>query len=290
MPGTAIQLLHPLDAGAFLRLAREFLHADEIENNVMLGRVEEAAAHPERAPAGDYYAVATVGGAVAGAALRAANRPGRPVVLSRMPAECAAAMAVDLAREEPPLPAASGIRPTIDAFAAAYCQATDAGARVVKELRMYRLDAVAGDWPAPGRFRAAAPDELDAVCLWAAKFLMELGLGAMREEETATFRRMIAETRVFVWDDGGAVAMAAWIPATPQTGRLEWVYTPPALRCRGYATACVAALSHHLLAAGRIAMLGANVANPTSNSIYRKIGYRPVCDSAEYRFDFPGAH
>jgi predicted GNAT family acetyltransferase len=67
--------------------------------------------------------------------------------------------------------------------------------------------------------------------------------------------------------------------------RIGPVYTPPPERRRGYASACVAAASQLALSAGaERCMLYANLANPTSNSIYQQIGYRPVCDAQDYSF------
>ena len=63
------------------------------------------------------------------------------------------------------------------------------------------------------------------------------------------------------------------------------MYTPPEFRRRGYATACVAALNQQQLDAGRqFCALYTDLANPTSNSIYQKIGYVPVTDSSHYSF------
>jgi predicted GNAT family acetyltransferase len=63
------------------------------------------------------------------------------------------------------------------------------------------------------------------------------------------------------------------------------VYTPPELRGRGYATTLVAELSRWLLGRGnRFCFLYTDLANPTSNAIYARIGYRRVCDALEYRF------
>ena len=62
-------------------------------------------------------------------------------------------------------------------------------------------------------------------------------------------------------------------------------YTPPRLRGRGYATACVAALTQRILDQGDRAILYTNLANPTSNLIYRRIGYRAVDESISYRFE-----
>ena len=63
------------------------------------------------------------------------------------------------------------------------------------------------------------------------------------------------------------------------------VYTPPEHRRKGYATALVARLSQHLLGLGyQFVNLFTDLSNPTSNSIYCKIGYNPVCDFRMYAF------
>ena len=78
--------------------------------------------------------------------------------------------------------------------------------------------------------------------------------------------------------------MAALPGFTPRGARVGYVYTPPALRGRGYATSTVAALSGQLLRGGsRFCCLYTDLANPTSNAIYRRIGYEPVCDVVEVR-------
>jgi predicted GNAT family acetyltransferase len=75
---------------------------------------------------------------------------------------------------------------------------------------------------------------------------------------------------------------------TPGGIRIGPVYTPPEHRRRGYATILVAELSRWLLGRGhRACFLYTDLANPTSNSIYGKIGYRRVCDSAEVWFAQP---
>ena len=88
-----------------------------------------------------------------------------------------------------------------------------------------------------------------------------------------------------VWDDDGAVSMASSNRPTPNGTSINLVYTPPERRGRGYASACVAALSGRQLDAGkRFCTLFTDRANPTSNAIYRRIGFRPIADFAEVRF------
>ena len=90
---------------------------------------------------------------------------------------------------------------------------------------------------------------------------------------------------MFLWDDGGPVAQAAINGTTPRGVRIGTVYTPPEKRRGGYATALVGALSQRSLDEGRsFCFLFTDLANPVSNSIYPKVGYRPVADFEEIDF------
>jgi ribosomal protein S18 acetylase RimI-like enzyme len=90
----------------------------------------------------------------------------------------------------------------------------------------------------------------------------------------------------FLWEvDGVSVAMARGLAAGPHTAVITAVYTPPEHRRRGYATSAVAALSGRLLEQGYAScVLFTDLANPTSNAIYRLIGYRPVGDFSNLVF------
>jgi predicted GNAT family acetyltransferase len=104
--------------------------------------------------------------------------------------------------------------------------------------------------------------------------------------------RLASPTAGFlVWEDGGEpVSLAGWGGATPNGIRVGPVYTPPELRGRGYATALTAELSRRLLdgrlfeGGRRFCFLYTDLANPTSNAIYERIGYRRVAESAEIVF------
>jgi hypothetical protein len=93
----------------------------------------------------------------------------------------------------------------------------------------------------------------------------------------------------WLWEDGGEiVSVSGWGGPTPNGIRIGPVYTPPELRGRGYATALVAELSQALLDGGRsFCFLFTDLANPTSNAIYERIGYVRVCESAMVSFDRP---
>jgi predicted GNAT family acetyltransferase len=95
----------------------------------------------------------------------------------------------------------------------------------------------------------------------------------------------LAGERLWLWDSGGTVAMA--VSSKPIAGviRISAVYTPKEHRGCGYAGACVHAVSSRLTNAGYRCILYTDLGNPTSNSIYRKIGYKAVGEAILYRFE-----
>jgi uncharacterized protein len=91
---------------------------------------------------------------------------------------------------------------------------------------------------------------------------------------------------LYLWEDGRPVSLAGCGSPTPNGGRIGPVFTPRAHRGRGYASALTAALTSLQLSSGRrFCFLFTNLANPTSNRIYQRIGYEPVSDVDEYRFE-----
>ena len=72
---------------------------------------------------------------------------------------------------------------------------------------------------------------------------------------------------------------------TPRGIRIGPVYTPPALRRRGYASNLVAAVTQHQFDEGRtFCFLFTDRANPTSNKIYQSLGYQSVIDVDQWHF------
>ena len=79
--------------------------------------------------------------------------------------------------------------------------------------------------------------------------------------------------------------MAAVIARSPTGARVGAVYTPPSLRGRGYAAGVVAEVSRRALAGGhRFCSLYTDLANPTSNALYQRLGYIPVVDALDVEF------
>jgi predicted GNAT family acetyltransferase len=105
------------------------------------------------------------------------------------------------------------------------------------------------------------------------------------EESRQSAKYRLEDGDVFVWEDGKPVSMACKTRPTKRGISVGMVFTPREHRRRGYATACVGELSRKLLREGReFCALYADLDNPVSNSIYQKIGYRPIGDYQQFEF------
>src|SRR3954464_11849290 len=93
------------------------------------------------------------------------------------------------------------------------------------------------------------------------------------------------DSGLLLWEDGQVATLGGFGGLTPNGIRIGPIYTPPDLRRRGYASALTAELTQMLLGRGRrFCFLYTDLANPTSNSIYHRIGYEPVSDVDMWSF------
>lgn len=152
-------------------------------------------------------------------------------------------------------------------------------------MRIFQLDRVVPPTnSAPGRMRPATLADLELATAWTRGFTADVE--QMVGEPDPLARRLIDEGRLFFWEDQEPVSMAAGMSETPNGIRVGLVYTPPEARRHGHASACVSALSQHYLDHGRqFCFLYTDLANPTSNAIYQRMGYQPVCDVEDYNFE-----
>jgi hypothetical protein len=136
-----------------------------------------------------------------------------------------------------------------------------------------------------GYFRPAAPEDVEIVADWLRDFEIE-ALTENHPADRIRARRLVNQGDVFFWEtDGQPVSMAMRTRPIKNSITISGVYTPPEHRRRGFAAACVATLSQSLLDLGfETLTLFTDLANPTSNAIYQKIGFCPVCDFRMVRF------
>ncbi len=273
------------DVDGFLSAAAGFLEAREAEHNLIFGISayvrDEPNAFGEGAP---YFAVVLAGERVVAAAMRT---PPHNLILSEIDDPGAVDLLVVDRREED-LPGVLGPVEHARAFAERWAAATGRPVRHHLSERIFRLQTVIPASPVPGGLRIATPGDRRLVAAWMRAFAGE-ALGDEAPDAGAALADRWLDGRgrtLYLWDDGETVSLCGVGGVTPHGIRIGPVYTPPAARRRGYASAVVAEASQLQLDAGRqFCFLFTDLANPTSNHIYQAIGYEPVRDVDEYRFE-----
>lgn len=153
----------------------------------------------------------------------------------------------------------------------------------VEGQRIYELARTSRVMPAGGRPRRASLHDRDLVLAWMHGLFASVGQEARGFEPVV--ERRIAAGHFWLWEDGEPVSIAANSEPVEGVVRVQAVYTPLERRNRGYAEACVGDLSGLMREAGYRCMLYTDLGNPTSNSLYRKIGYRAVAEGLRYLFE-----
>ncbi len=269
-----LNVVRHASAGELLAAAEPWLLRTEAENNVLLG---VARRHRDAGTSDDmYWASVRRGDEVVGCAMRT---PPHPVSITALPPEALDLLVADVRQVYASLPGVNGPAGLAERFASLWCAATGATWRVLIRLRVHALTTVNDlDLGVAGELRQAAAAEQALIREWVALFVEETGI-MNAEDPTEAADRLLRAGRLFVWDDGGPRCLVGAARDTPNGGCVSSVYTPRAYRRRGYATATVAAMSRHLLATGKtFCCLYTDASNPTSNSIYRRIGYTPLRD------------
>lgn len=270
-------------ATQFLNAALPFLETNETINGQIIGIAQRLSTRGETEP--NFFATVNDRDRLSAAALMTPPRP--VIVTGDLSGDALRALAEYLHGSVWQISGVLGRTEDTAVFTRAWTGITGQTPRFHRNMRLYELDRVIPAPPVSGQGRLAAQKDFDTLVDWFPRMERE----ALHEEMTPEQAVEMVTSRlkyeeVYVWeDDGQLVTMAARGRKTRHTQSIGMVYTPPELRRRGYATACVAALSQLILDSGfACAVLYTDLANPTSNSIYQKIGYRPAADFDEIRF------
>ncbi|WP_149257217.1 GNAT family N-acetyltransferase [Actinomadura sp. K4S16] len=270
------------DVHEFLARAGGFLRADPVANTVPL-TVAEAI---RRQGSGLYrtalFGWSSDGGGVAGTFMWTGAYP---VLLSAMPEPAVPELAEALAGRDTRLQGVNGAPDLAEVFAEAWTRRTGARARVELRQRLHRLAGLdMPDPPPEGAARVADGGDRGLVRDWFAAFHRDAG--GHGDPNPAVIEGRLAEGGVTLWEAGGRpVAMAGRTPAVAGAARVAPVYTPAEHRRRGYGAAVTAAVTRAAQEAGAAeVVLFTDLANPTSNGVYRRLGYRPVEDRVVLAF------
>jgi GNAT superfamily N-acetyltransferase len=275
------------DPEAFAAAAGDFLHADPAGNSVML-TVVETMRQRGGFPAAEADEMLgwwqAEGEPVRGAFMLTAPYP---VHVGAMPPEAAEALVDLLAAGDVPVPGVNGDRAATDAFAAAWSARTGARAHVHRRMRLHRLAAlVEPDPPPPGRAVAGGREHRDVLVAWYEAFAAEIEEPQRDVGPQVDDRIAYGGAILWLLDDGTPVSLAGRTRLVAGQVRIAPVYTPPEHRGRGYAAGATAAATRSALDAGASeVLLYTDLANPTANRLYERLGYEGVEDRVMLTFE-----
>jgi hypothetical protein len=269
-------------ADAFLAVTQAYLMEQECLNGLMLGLCFSL----KQGLYQEYPPLLLAAMDEEGLAATAVCTPPHHLVVYSTREDCQSAMsqlAQHLAEEKLP-----GVRgPSLPARLFAESWQTQTGRPYRSGMRqcVYELRQVEFVPDVPGYLRQARAEEFALLVAWTTGFHQDAFGRADEENVRKSAKRHLDSGSFYIWEDGHPVSVAAKTRETPHGRTVSLVYTPPEFRRQGYATACVAVLSQQLLTAGYdFCTLFTDLANPTSNRIYQKIGYRPIANFDEYTF------
>jgi GNAT superfamily N-acetyltransferase len=283
-----MEVLRYDDPVAFRRDGAPVLLADVARNNLILGILQVLLDEPDVYPVFHLWLAVDEGRPV-GLAMQ--TEPFNVIMTEPLEDEAVDALADTIVDDGGPLPGVIANQPWADRFAGRVTAVTGRSAERILEEGVWTLTAVE-DVPVPsGASRAATPTDRDLVRDWVRAFADEaLPPGRPQDDDARTdldidLRLAGRGAGYLLWDDGAPVSLSGHREIPGVGSRIGPVYTPPRYRGRGYATRLVAEQSASRLAAGdRACYLYTDMANPTSNAIYARIGYEKIADATEYLF------
>jgi len=267
------------DLDDYVTVAASFLRSRPVQNTIQLAaaetlRVRGAAAFGETAPLFGWWR--SSGGEITAALL---HTPPYPVLLTRLSERSAEPLAEALVTCRRPLAGVNAEQGDAAAFATAWSRLTGTSFRESRRSRLFRLERLRPPDPRPpGAAREATAADRALLESWLAAFGDEIGESF--RSPSSVVDDQLSYRGLILWEDGGAAVSVAG-RQRPAAGvvRVGPVYTPPEHRRQGYAGAVTAAVSQAALDGGadHVALF-TDLANPTSNALYQRLGYRPVED------------
>ena len=266
------------DAAAAIDRAGTYLAAQPVELNVIWSVMKHGV---DSGAPGRYWLLDTDAG-TAGIVIE--SPPGRAAGISPVRREYAHALADAISREGHRLSGVSGDASATSAFAGRWTEQARTSAVVRDAQRLYALGCLVQPDGVPGRLRRAEPSERDMTIEWWSAFQAEIG--SPGGDVSLAVDSALSTHRLFFWDDGGARCLARATEPLGGVSRIGVVFTPLQWRRRGYAAACVGALCEWVRdEESANSVLYAQLGNPSSNAIYRRLGFEAVSEMLVYRFE-----
>jgi predicted GNAT family acetyltransferase len=273
------------NANSFLANTRSELESSEAANSLMLGICGQLANHPERSKTTPCLKTIEDENSLVLAAIM--TPPHKLVVYGHQGDLDGAARILieELVGEGWQIPGVLGPSAIASKVAKSWTEVTGQEYRLEGQQKVYELRKVASSVPERGKLKKAKEADDALVTDWWYRFYVDIFGEADRDKTDKAAKARLEAGDIYLWEDEQPVSMAMKTRPTSKGISISAVYTPPELRCKGYATACVGELSQMLLEEGwEFCALFADVKNGPANRVYTRIGYKPICDYDEYRF------
>lgn len=195
----------------------------------------------------------------------------------------------ELANKRTAIPGILGFKEGALKFVQQWTNKTNQTYYLDMQERIYQLKEVNPTTLGSHLFEPAIKSEAELVFEWTKAFIQE-ALTENSPDEKSNLQKNIENAierkmTYFLKVNDEIVSMAKKAGTTPNGQTINAVYTPPEYRRKGYGTEVVAKLSKKILDEGKkYCFLFTDLANPTSNKIYQKIGYQPIIDIDVYKF------
>ncbi len=179
-----------------------------------------------------------------------------------------------------------GLVNEVEVFTGLYSRYTGREFKKDIEKSIYALSEVSAPEGIVGEVVFATEKDVEKVSEW--RFFCEDEIYGMfqnpsLEKIKEKYKLIIEDGGLVFWSvDGEFVSMVSFLEIG-DLGRIASVFTPKEYRGHGYAGVLVAGVSQLLLDRGcKLCCLNTDVKNSTSNSIYKRIGYKSVDKTVNY--------
>ncbi|WP_433300578.1 GNAT family N-acetyltransferase [Actinoplanes sp. CA-030573] len=271
------------DVEAFAATAGDFLRSKPVEHTVLLTLVGNLRrrglrAYGSEAPIFGWWREDS--GPVTGVLLQT---PPHPVLFSSLPADAVPAAVPALSGRS--VPGVNMIVEQAASFVPLWERSTGTTSATRLRVRLYLLGDLDKSDLSPGEARVATSADRPLLLRWHKEFHEAIDDGP-HGDAGADVDERLSYGGITLWEvDGEPVSMAARSRLEAGMVRVQMVYTPAALRGRGYAGAVTTTVSRQALDLGATSVvLFTDLANPTSNALYQRLGYRPVEDRVVMEF------
>ncbi|WP_042143990.1 GNAT family N-acetyltransferase [Paucisalibacillus sp. EB02] len=186
-----------------------------------------------------------------------------------------------------PVPGVIGPSELVDEFVGLWKELTGKIENIHMKQLIYQLDEVKVKPDPKGKLIQGTDEHLSNVREWLQHFGEQANMEIAKTQADSMARSYIQKGSIYLWEsEGELVSMVNNSRRTRNGASVNAVFTPDEHKRKGYATSVVAALSQKLLDEGaKFCNLYTDLSNPTSNSIYKKIGYYVVGDSVDCLFE-----